>query len=462
MDIKLRFRLFGQPRSNIGGGVWYRRLLGVLLFLLIYDGAIRKWLLPGSEQLVFIAKDALLVSALFLWLVLRGGKAPATLHPWVRLMFALYAYWVVLRVFSPSQPNLLVGLWGLKSHLLYASLLLFVPLAYPKLDDLYLMLEKIYPWVVLPVSSLAFVQVLAPADSFLNQQVRDDLSAISHFGSSGLVRVTGTFSYISGMTAFVQSTALLGMALYLNGARSRLFLVSLGFAFAALPVTGSRSVVAVVMVGAVVLLFAAQASRAIGLRTVMRVILVLTVLGAVSLYTQESTWHAFMERVDDSREDEHRTITAFTNAFRFMEVAGFAGFGTGTANLGAPALSGNVVPFSWLPFGADFEEESGRIVIELGIIGWVLSLGMRVGIVLWAGSLVLSGETRSVRAVGVMVFPIMALAVQQGNGVFAAPLTAVYFWFCVALMAMARKEDLQIKAKRTHTASAQLRDRVAR
>lgn len=427
---------------------WFRWTLGLLLFLLIYDGAIRKWLLPGAEQIVFIAKDALLVTSLFLWLVLRGGKPLARLHPWVRLLFALYAYWVLLRVFSPSLPNLAVGLWGVKSHLLYASVLLLLPLAYPKLEDLFAVLEKIYPWVVVPVCSLAFAQVLAPADSFLNQQVKEGVEGIAYFGDAGLVRVTGTFSYISGMAAFVQATCLLGMALYLGGARSRLFLVGLGFAFAALPVTGSRAVVAVVLLGAGLLLLSAKASGAIGLKTVVRVVAVLAVLGAISLYTQEDTWQAFSQRVEGSRADENRTITAFTNAFDFMEVAGLTGFGTGAANLGAVALSGNVVPFSWLPFGGAFEEESGRIVIELGIIGWALSLGMRVGMLFWAGALTLTGGSRTVRAVGVLALPVMALGVQQGNGVFAVPLAAVYYWFCVALMAMARYQDLQIKVIR--------------
>lgn len=444
----MRFRLFGQARSNNGSEVWYRRLLGVLLFLLIYDGAIRKWLWPGAEQIVFIAKDALLAAALFLWLVLRGGKPLARLHPWVRLLFAMYVYWVLLRVFSTSLPNLAVGLWGVKSHLLYASVLLFLPLAYPKLENLFAVLEKIYPWVVVPVCSLAFAQVLAPADSFLNQQVREGLEGIATFGDEGLVRVTGTFSYISGMTAFVQITCLMGMALYLGGARSRLFLVGLGFAFSALPVTGSRSVVAIVMVGAVMTLIAAQASGLIGLKTVVRVALGLIVLFGLSLYTQEATWLAFSQRVEGTREEQNRFITAFTNAFEYMEVSGFTGFGTGAANLGSVGLAGNVVPFSWLPMGNRFEEESGRLVLELGIVGWVLSLGLRVGLLLWAGALALKAGNRLGRLTGMLALPVMALGVQQGNGVFAVPIWAVYYWFCVALMAMARYQDLQIKVIR--------------
>jgi hypothetical protein len=38
--------------------------LGLFLLLLIYDGALRKWVLPGAEQLLYIAKDALLLGLL--------------------------------------------------------------------------------------------------------------------------------------------------------------------------------------------------------------------------------------------------------------------------------------------------------------------------------------------------------------------------------------------------------------
>lgn len=440
----------------------FRWTLGLLLFLLIYDGSIRKWLLPGAEQLVFIAKDALLATIVFLWLVLRGGRPPARLHPGVRLLFALYAYWVLLRVFSTSLPNLAVGLWGVKSHLLYASVLLFLPLAYPKLEDLFAVLEKIYPWVVIPVCSLAFAQVLAPADSFLNQQVTEGTESISYFGDAGLVRVTGTFSYISGMAAFVQSTSLLGMALYFGGARNRLFLLGMGFALAALPVTGSRAVVAAVMVGAALILMGALAARVIGLRTAVRASAVLVVLVALSLYGQDTAWEAFAQRVGSNPQDQNRTITAFTNAFEFMDVAGFTGYGTGAANLGAVALSGNTVPFSWLPVGNQFEEESGRLVLELGIIGWALSLGMRVGLLIWAGSLILSGRTHAARMAGVLALPVMALGVQQGNGVFSPPLATVFYWFCVALMAMARHQVLQINASRGQQVKARWQRAISR
>ena len=414
--------------------------LGLFLLLLIYDGALRKWLVPGAEQILFIAKDALLLALLLYVALGHRRKGPAVMQPTVRLLFMLYAVWVVLEVANLALPNLLVGLWGLKSHLLYASLILLLPLAFQRLDDVLQLLVKIYPWVVIPVCVLAFAQLAAPADSFINQQVRGGIEGIAYFGDAGLVRVTGTFSYITGMAVFVQVTTLLGAALFLGGARSRLFLVGLGFALAAVPATGSRGVVAVVMVGTVILLLSALVSRLIGLRTALRMGVVLAILMTISLFAQDTAWEAFAQRAESSRGDENRAFTAITNAFSHFDTAGFLGFGSGAANAGAAALANGVPPFSWFPAGTTFEEESGRLMLELGLLGWGLSMFMRLALLFWAGTLAMKGRTRTVRVAAVLALPIMALAVQQGTGVFAPPFLAVYYWFCVALLAMAEYE----------------------
>jgi hypothetical protein len=427
----------------------YSISLGMLLALLIYDGAIRKWLLPDAEQVVFIAKDALLALMLAIWVLQWGGRPrPASMPPAVRLLVVVYAWWVVLEMFNPNLPNFLVGLWGVKSHLLYAGLLFLLPVAYARLEDLFRVLARLYPWLVIPACSLAFAQLLSPSDSILNEQVAGANAALAYFGESGLVRVSGPFSYISGMAAFVQICALLGLALYLGGARSRLFLVGLGFALASLPVTGSRAVIAVVVVGAVLTLAGAAAAKLVGLATVARAVTVMVILGAISLYTQDAAWDALAQRTMSSRQDENRLITAFTNAFTFFDEAGLTGFGTGAANLGSVALAGDTAPYSWLPNSIGFEEESGRIVLELGIVGWAISLSMRIGLLFWAAFLILRGRSHEARLAGVVALPLMALGVQQGNGVFATPLANTYYWFCVAMMAMARHQERQLKAER--------------
>lgn len=300
-------------------------------------------------------------------------------------------------------------------------------------------------------------------NSFINQSLKGGTEGTAYFGEEGLVRVTGTFSYITGMASFVQATTLLGMGLFLGGARSRLFLIGLGFAMATLPATGSRSVIVVAAFSAVVMLFAALASRLIGTRMAIRIVVVLAILGAISLQTQDAAWVALQQRADQASYDaSQRTFSAFTNAFSLFDTAGFFGFGSGSANLGSPALAKGLAPFSWLPAGLNFEEESGRLVLELGMFGWLISLAMRVSLFFWSAKLALNGRTRTIRLAGVLALPVMALGMYVGNGVFAPPVGATYYWFCVALLAMAQYEHRQALLQRARLKTAQLQAAVAR
>ncbi len=416
-----------------------RRGLAVFLLLLTYDGAIRKWVLPGAEQIVFVAKDAILFALIIHSLSIRRAQN-SIFQQSALILFTIYAAWVALEVGNIALPNVLVGIWGMKSHLLYSGLILLVPLAFRCLDDLFHTLVKIYPWVVIPVCSLAFIQLASPPDSFVNLSVKGGTEGMAYFGDENLIRVTGTFSYIAGMAVFVEVSALLGMALYIGGIRTHVFLVGLGFAMACLPATGTRSVLVVVILGAAILLLSALVSRMIGLFFALKAITILAILVLISVYSQESTWKALGQRVEGSRSDENRTITIFTSAFDYMGTAGVIGYGTGAANLGSLAFTKDLTPFSWLPIGNQFEEESGRIVLELGVIGWMFSLSMRVAMFLWATSLTMAGRTRTVRRAAVLAMPVMALGVHQGNGVFGASFQPVYYWFCVALLSMAEYE----------------------
>ena len=206
-----------------GGTVVSKRVrlaLYLFLFLLIYDGALRKWVLPGIEQLLFIAKDALLLGVFLHVMLNRPRQIRAAMQPAAATLLLLYGSWVLLQAGNVNLPSVFVGIWGLKAHLFYASLILLLPLVFNSLEHLFRWLEQAYPWIVIPVCVLAFVQLGAPADSLINQQVRGGMDMISYFGESSLVRVTGTFSYITGMSSFVQVTTVLGMGLFLGGGRT--------------------------------------------------------------------------------------------------------------------------------------------------------------------------------------------------------------------------------------------------
>jgi hypothetical protein len=115
-----------------------------------------------------------------------------------------------------------------------------------------------------------------------------------------------------------------------------------------------------------------------------------------------------------------------------------------------------------LPAGIYFEEESGRLVLELGMFGWLFSLAMRVALFFWSAKLAMKGRTRTVRVAAVLVLPVMALGMYVGNGIFAPPVGATYYWFCVALLAMAQFEHRQALVQRAHFRAQQLQAAVNR
>jgi hypothetical protein len=418
------------------------------VFLLLYDGALRKWVLQEQEIIVFILKDIVLVLGLFFVLVTQTVAKNISLHPAVLPLVAVYFLWIALAALNPWLPNYLVAIWGVKSYALVAiTVFVLLPLAFAHSASVLQMLARGFPYIVMPICLIGIAQVFSPADSWLNRQVRDDVEAIAYFGDSNLVRVTGTFSYISGMGAFVQTACLLGFGLFLAGARSKSFLVAFGVVLAAVPVTGSRAVIVFVGAGCALMLLVAPFARLISVKTAARIAFIGGFLAFASSYALFDVWQALQQRSESTFGEANRFVTAFTNAFDYFEAAGVAGFGTGSANLGAPALAKDLIPFSWLPGNLLFEEESGRIVIELGILGWVLGLAMRFSLLFWALSLAISGANSVVRVVGTIALPVMAIAFYQGIGVFASPVWSAYVWFCFALLAMAHHENVVIRKR---------------
>ncbi len=242
--------------AGAGAFLWaitrWRTAVQLVMLLLVLEGAIRKWLFPGAQDLVYLAKDVLLVGVYLGFLRDRAQLRyrPPT-FPTLYTALGLGALLGLLEIFNPRLPNLLVGVFGFKAYFLYVPLVLVLPAAFPSDRELVVFLRR-YILLSIPVGLLGVVQFFSPASSPLNTYARlDDASAygsgsgyVSTFGSSEYVRVTATFSYISGYSSYLVAITILVLA-YLAAARWRLrrTLVAhaaLGMALLGMLMTGSR------------------------------------------------------------------------------------------------------------------------------------------------------------------------------------------------------------------------------
>ncbi len=166
----------------------------IYLFLLIFEGAVRKWIPPLSLPFLLI-RDPI---ALLIWYRgyrLRIGDARA----W--LAFYIFAFVItVLGLLQIIGDNLnpLIIIYGWRSYVLHFP----VAIVIASLID-YEQLKKLGRWLLIisiPMTALMILQYLAPSDSFLNRGAAEGSEQIT--GALGHIRPAGTFSFITGPISF--------------------------------------------------------------------------------------------------------------------------------------------------------------------------------------------------------------------------------------------------------------------
>src|SRR5436305_552286 len=194
MDFRAVIVVFGLA-ATFWAMIRWKQAVQAAMVLVILEGAIRKWLFPGAQDLVYFAKDVILLGVYAGFLRSRERaryKPPSMPALWIAL--AAGAGLGLLEVFNPDLPNLLVGILGFKAYFFYIPLLYVMPAAFSSDVELARFLRR-YALLAIPVGLLALAQFFSPASSPLNTYARGgegDASYVSTFGSSTFVRVTAT------------------------------------------------------------------------------------------------------------------------------------------------------------------------------------------------------------------------------------------------------------------------------
>jgi hypothetical protein len=460
MDLRLLL-IFAGAFAAIWAGLHWRAALQAVMVLLVVEGAIRKWLFPGAQDLVYLAKDVLLVGIYVGYL-----RSPARLRyrppkiPALYTALTLGAIFCLFQIFNPQLPNLLVGAFGFKAYFLYVPLLFVVPAAFPTDRDLVVFLRR-YILLSIPVGALAVAQFLSPSSSRLNTYAWGAAGPagadVSTFGASEFVRVTATFSYISGYGSYLIAMSILILS-YLAAARWRLqrsllVYAALGMALLGMLMTGSRGPVLMLA-----LLFPIYWWLAVirggqgGGATFARLLFGMTLIGILLGSAGAEAVAAFRGRAAGSGGDVRtRIIAPFTAPFHFLPEVGVIGYGIGATHQAAAAVATGVVPYSWLR-GLAAEVESARVMIELGPVGFLLVYFSRIYLIIFAFRQVLVMRTGFHRALATACL-LFFLAQLPGNIIF--DLTSdLYFWFFSGLLLLVMRFDRVAVAKAARAAAA--------
>ena len=417
----------------------WKRLIGLFFLLLIFDGALRKWVAPGFSRVLFVMKDAVLWGSLIAYATAHPVKLPRPLRRTVLpTLIGAYAFVVLLQAFNLRLPSLLVGAVGIKAHLAYLPLLVLIPalLVETSKQQMKRLLWGYALLVYLPIAVLGVYQFFMPTTHWVNQYVREMGNIAT---ASGHVRITGTFSYIGSFDIFLIFNAFLSGGMLLAGLYGRdqtfrrIGLLLFGVTTVIMPMTGSRSSVLISAGGLTLLVLVVASRRGHLLRMALGGLLV---VGGVVLVTNTTElgkgWATLAERAEEAGEaNQGRIVNALTGPVRGLDRVGIIGFGSGSTHQAAPRFVAGRTSHTWLP-GGFIESGKARVVIELGIIGYLILLVTK-GVLLYTAYGALRRSATSVELLISATAFCMLLAYFIQSIVFNA-VTSAFYWSAAGAM----------------------------
>jgi len=432
--------------------VYWRQVVFAAMLLLIFEGALRKWVFPEAQAALYLAKDVLLIGAYAGFAMTKGFAAPvARAQPFIVLLVLSAAYGAIAML-NPALPSLTLAAVGWRSYFLYVPLVYIVPYLFDSLDELDRGLRR-YALVALPVAVLGLVQFYSPIDSVLNVLVQHDpadRSTTDAFGQFyNRARVAGTFAYVSGFGAYLMAVAFLALALLANrgwrlGGNVMLY-VGLLVIVAAMFATGSRapvySLIAAIAAYSALTALAGDLSATAAMRACLGAIAL--AVGIWAFLPEPAS--AFQYRAYAGGDSIARLLAPIVEPLVMAKEAGFFGFGIGAAHQSATFLTGSAYP--WWTNGIVAEAETSRVMLELGVPGFVLVFVFRIAIALYAFYAAFVLNTRPARSIALVL--ALFLGFQVIGSVIFNPTMNVLYWFAVGMVfALFRYEVRDVRVAR--------------
>ena len=198
----------GTPIVVLLAAMYWRPALFGVFVLLVFEGALRKWVFPSAQAQIYLIKDVLVIGV-YLGFIMdrRKGKSPIQDAAAVKALLIIAFVFGCFEVLNPNSPSVLVGLNGLKVYFLYVPIAFIFPYLFQTKEQ-FLYWIRAYILMAIPVAVLGFAQIAAGPASFLNTYVshaEEEPAVLSTFGEHfDLVRTSGTFSYISGYSCVLR------------------------------------------------------------------------------------------------------------------------------------------------------------------------------------------------------------------------------------------------------------------
>ena len=413
----------------------WRNLVIAALVLLVFEGVLRKWVLPQASDSVYFLKDFILLAAYFNYYS-KSKIFPIFINrnfnqAFTKIIFLIFGLCLV-QAFNPSLGSVLIGFFGIKNYLFYVPLIWMLTNIFFTKKDLYKFL-RIYLLITIPVCILAIAQFFSPIDSPINVYAGgvETISTFGVVGEEGAVRVTGTFPYISGLGIYlVASFSLLIPLLTLSQPRiwQLLNITEILLVTATSFMTGSRAVVLfeiLYIAGYLAILLFNRPyifSRAFKRFFIPALVTFL----AISLFFSRSV-NLFTERsVQNEEEGYTRVLSPLIEPW--LLPLRIEGYGTGASHQATPKIRA-LLNISSLDVNAPpgNDGSSVKVMLDLGPIGLLLWDGLRLYLIFCSWHLFKQLKDPFLIQLALSNFLFQTL--QFTSSLVSNPTFSLYYWF---------------------------------
>ncbi len=359
-----------KTERQLKWGVW------AYILLVVFEGALRKWLLPGLSDALLVIRDPIAIMVL----LFARAKGYLSFNPYTFWMILIGGIGIITAV-TLGHGNFLVALYGARIFIIHFPFMFAMAKIFT-IEDV-IDVGKALLWISLPMTLLIIVQFYSPQSAFVNRGVGGDVAGAGFSGALGYFRPPGTFSFTNGTSMFYGLVAAYVFYFWFNTFLIKRFLLiaSTVCIMLAIPFSISRTLTFEVALSLAFMVVALWHKP----KYLWKVLFAGVIVGIAFYFLSNQSFFSTGTDVLGARFDEasnsegdvndvlmNRILAGMVYAVQNAPNLPFFGYGLGMGtNAGAVLLTGN----------ATFlisEEEWGRVIGEMGLLMGFIVILIRV------------------------------------------------------------------------------------
>lgn len=361
-----------------------KRLIWLYFMLVIFEGGLRKWLLPSLSTPLLVVREP--VALLLIFLCIKNGTFPLNPFLYGLLLIGIAGFFAAIFAGHGSMP---VAIYGCRVFLIHFPVIFIMGTILDRQDVLEF--GRLTLKIAIPMAILLVFQFYSPQSAWVNRGVGGDSVGAGFSGAMGYYRPPGTFSFTIGTTLFFGFAAcfVFYFWLYPMYIQKTVLWLATAALIIAIPVSISRGLffqVGVVMIFAIIASATSVKNAAKIISSLFVVLLLIAALSQTPVF-QNST-EAFTSRFTTASATEgglegtlgDRYLGGMLAAFTGSHQVPFWGYGAGMgSNVGSMLLTGSVqylvAEGEWGRMAGEFGPFLGSMIIFLRLgLAWHLSL----------------------------------------------------------------------------------------